>query len=246
MQFKLESNGLLHKGFSSRVSTVPHRYLRDLLLRRKNSIIVFTGHSLGGAAAQIAARAFVSLLEGTAEASKTLLSTRFLCLTFASPLVGDEAWRRSIDESYGGALKSRFIHIVHENDIVPRALTILWSILSHVTEVAGGFLGVMYTVQGLWEKAKEIMSNLIGQLHNAAMDTIEVLFINSEFCAAIRTMLKNLFKILEWKPAGIFIQTSSSSGPAEIEFGTLMNNPLEEELIAVYRTAHKQLEALLA
>ncbi|XP_020594582.1 protein EDS1B-like, partial [Phalaenopsis equestris] len=75
--------------------------------------IVFTGHSFGGAMAVLAT---VWLFELHAKSDNTSPVLPF-CLTFGSPLVGDEVFRHSLQRE---GWSRHFFHFVMPLDIIPR------------------------------------------------------------------------------------------------------------------------------
>uniref|UniRef100_A0A0A9HV70 Fungal lipase-like domain-containing protein n=1 Tax=Arundo donax TaxID=35708 RepID=A0A0A9HV70_ARUDO len=87
-----------------------------LLNQLRGKAVVFTGHSLGGAIAALAALHYLCI----SSSSSTLASAPpVLCVTFGSPLLGNEALSRAIlRERWNG----NFCHVVSQHDIVPRLL----------------------------------------------------------------------------------------------------------------------------
>ena len=80
----------------------------------KSKSIVITGHSLGGAAASLCTLWLLSLFH-----SKTTHHP-LLCITFGSPLIGNESLSRAIlRERWCG----NFCHVVSNHDIMPRLLS---------------------------------------------------------------------------------------------------------------------------
>ncbi|KAJ6929224.1 hypothetical protein NC652_013183 [Populus alba x Populus x berolinensis] len=82
-------------------------------LMQTSKSIIFTGHSVGGATASLAALWLLSYLQSN------YLNLSVLCITFGSPLLGNETLSRSIlREKWGG----KFCHVVSKYDIMPRML----------------------------------------------------------------------------------------------------------------------------
>ncbi|GMI68590.1 ARABIDOPSIS PHYTOALEXIN DEFICIENT 4, PHYTOALEXIN DEFICIENT 4 [Hibiscus trionum] len=76
--------------------------------------IVMTGHSIGGTAASLSALWLLCHLQSTMSSPMSVL-----CITFGSPLLGNEALHRSIlRQRWGG----NFCHVVSKHDIMPRLL----------------------------------------------------------------------------------------------------------------------------
>ncbi|XP_054807431.1 lipase-like PAD4 isoform X2 [Prosopis cineraria] len=75
--------------------------------------IIITGHSLGGAIASLCTIWLLSYLQSISS------SMSVLCITYGSPLLGNESFSRAIlKERWGG----NFCHVVSKHDIMPRLL----------------------------------------------------------------------------------------------------------------------------
>ncbi|GMN61679.1 hypothetical protein TIFTF001_030743 [Ficus carica] len=84
-----------------------------LALRERCKFIVITGHSLGGATASLAA------LWLLCELQSVTTSPPVLCITFGSPLLGNDSLSGAIlRERWSG----NFCHVVSNHDIMPRLL----------------------------------------------------------------------------------------------------------------------------
>ncbi|KAL6339051.1 hypothetical protein AAG906_024202 [Vitis piasezkii] len=82
-----------------------------LTVIEKSKAVVMTGHSMGGAVASLSALWLLSHLQSTSS------SLPVLCITFGSPLLGNEALSRAIlRERWAG----NFCHVVSNHDFVPR------------------------------------------------------------------------------------------------------------------------------
>ncbi|CAL1371834.1 unnamed protein product [Linum trigynum] len=82
------------------------------VMRECNSVVV-TGHSIGGTIASLCAIWLLSCLESTSPRPSVL------CITFGSPLLGNESLSRAIlAQRWAG----NFCHVVSRHDIVPRLL----------------------------------------------------------------------------------------------------------------------------
>ncbi|XP_004978916.1 lipase-like PAD4 isoform X2 [Setaria italica] len=87
-----------------------------LLDQIRGKAVVFTGHSLGGAIAALAALHYLCI---SSSSSTWGPAPSVLCVTFGSPLLGNEALSRAIlRERWGG----NFCHVVSQHDVVPRLL----------------------------------------------------------------------------------------------------------------------------
>ncbi|KAJ1274934.1 hypothetical protein BS78_05G097200 [Paspalum vaginatum] len=87
-----------------------------LLNQIKGKAVVFTGHSLGGAIASLAALHYLCI---SSSSSRWAPDPPVLCVTFGGPLLGNEALTRAIlRERWGG----NFCHVVSQHDIIPRLL----------------------------------------------------------------------------------------------------------------------------
>ena len=108
--------GRVHSGFYSRSqkydSDLPLSHIVDLLVEGKR--VVLTGHSLGGATAMVNTLRILTEQKLGAEYHGALA-----CITFGSPLLGDEALQKQVrDNGYS----RHFFTYVYETDIVPRLL----------------------------------------------------------------------------------------------------------------------------
>ncbi|XP_043704899.1 senescence-associated carboxylesterase 101-like isoform X5 [Telopea speciosissima] len=85
----------------------------DLFQRLKNpsKLLIVTGHSLGG---WVASLFCLWLLENINQSNRNIP----ICITFGSPLVGDDGLRKSIHNRSGW--NPRFLHIVSDSDLIPR------------------------------------------------------------------------------------------------------------------------------
>ncbi|XP_023518431.1 lipase-like PAD4 [Cucurbita pepo subsp. pepo] len=98
------------------MSIYTHQNLPEKMTKvmEKSKSIVITGHSLGGAAASLCTLWLLSLFH-----SKTTHHP-LLCITFGSPLIGNESLSRAIlRERWCG----NFCHVVSNHDIMPRLLS---------------------------------------------------------------------------------------------------------------------------
>uniref|UniRef100_A0A0E0F384 Fungal lipase-like domain-containing protein n=1 Tax=Oryza meridionalis TaxID=40149 RepID=A0A0E0F384_9ORYZ len=87
-----------------------------LLNQIRGKAVVFTGHSLGGA---IAALVALHYLCTSSSSSAFAPAPPVLCVTFGSPLLGNQALSRAIlRERWAG----NFCHVVSQHDVVPRLL----------------------------------------------------------------------------------------------------------------------------
>ncbi|KAK1641716.1 hypothetical protein QYE76_059521 [Lolium multiflorum] len=87
-----------------------------LLNQIKGKEVVFTGHSFGGAIAALAALHYLCISSSSPASAPV---PPVLCVTFGSPLLGNEALSRAIlRERWGGS----FCHVVSQHDVVPRLL----------------------------------------------------------------------------------------------------------------------------
>ncbi|XP_037491963.1 lipase-like PAD4 isoform X2 [Jatropha curcas] len=84
-----------------------------LKIMESSKSIVMTGHSIGGTTASLCALWLLSYCHST------FSSVKVLCITFGSPLLGNESLSRAImRQRWGG----NFCHVVSKLDLVPRLL----------------------------------------------------------------------------------------------------------------------------
>lgn len=82
---------------------------------QKSKSIIITGHSVGGTTASLVSLWLLSYLQQTSISSPLSI----LCITFGSPLLGNESLSRAIlHKKWSG----NFCHVVLGNDVVPRLL----------------------------------------------------------------------------------------------------------------------------
>ncbi|EGD78442.1 hypothetical protein PTSG_09137 [Salpingoeca rosetta] len=110
-----KSLGKVHSGFLSCAEEFPREIVQQVL--NENKKVVVTGHSKGGAVAQTLC---ILLLEDLVHVSRDKLVSNLRCVTFASPLVGDEQIAKCIKARWGDI----FFHIVNDGDIVPLVMTL--------------------------------------------------------------------------------------------------------------------------
>lgn len=83
-------------------------------MKTGNKTVVFTGHSVGGSLASLVTLYFLCSLLNSSSAQPSIL-----CITFGSPLLGNETLSRFIlRQRWTG----KFCHIISQHDIVPRLL----------------------------------------------------------------------------------------------------------------------------
>jgi hypothetical protein len=109
--------GAAHAGFLDRAKTIPLEYFRRLLVRGEN--VVLAGHSLGGAVASLLA---LRLLEATGRWCHAQLQ----CYTFGCPFFADSRLARYINKHY----QQHFVHVVSQNDIVPKVMPLAYTIFN--------------------------------------------------------------------------------------------------------------------
>jgi hypothetical protein len=108
------NGGFVHAGWYSRSCHQPVNYILERL-KRGNKVIV-TGHSLGGAVAQLVTG---SVLEQLAVNQDASVRKRITCFTFAAPLV----FTGELAKNYNELHKERFLHFIDSLDAVPKILS---------------------------------------------------------------------------------------------------------------------------
>ncbi|KAJ4953490.1 hypothetical protein NE237_030322 [Protea cynaroides] len=84
-----------------------------LTVMNRSKAVIVTGHSIGGTTASLAALWLLSYLQTISSPISVL------CITFGSPLLGNESLLKAIlRERWGG----KFCHVVSKDDLVPRLL----------------------------------------------------------------------------------------------------------------------------
>ncbi|XVF14877.1 hypothetical protein REPUB_Repub09cG0098700 [Reevesia pubescens] len=108
------------------LSIYPSLQIQIAALMGKVKSIVITGYSIGGTTASLSALWLLCHLQSMSMSSPLSL----LCITFGSPLLGNEALHRSIlRQRWGG----NFCHVVSKHDIMPRLL--FAEIVNHISKI---------------------------------------------------------------------------------------------------------------
>lgn len=93
---------------------------------------IFTGHSLGGAIAKVLTYRLLT------EAKDQFSSDKIKCITFGTPLVGDEGYDKKIREL---KFEDVFHTYVNETDVVPRCLLLEIGSARKALSLTQGFIG---------------------------------------------------------------------------------------------------------
>ncbi|CAF3410856.1 unnamed protein product, partial [Rotaria sp. Silwood2] len=118
--------GRFHDGFYSCAKLIPLAPFLELLSRCSNYSVIFTGHSLGGAVANIVAIRMLTDMRLPKDHFD-----KIHCITFGAPQVCDEAGSKYVSERYA----KHFHSYINQNDIVPHILSLLGNIQKAVTPV---------------------------------------------------------------------------------------------------------------
>jgi hypothetical protein len=123
--------GSVHLGFRNRAAMLEATCLREWLSPSRSDRVIFTGHSLGGAAAIIAcnnARQLPEIDLTTLEAHG-----RLRCITFGAPAVADGLFAFDVVSRFHEFPIERqpFVQVVHPDDLVPKIMSTLFSLLSN-------------------------------------------------------------------------------------------------------------------
>jgi hypothetical protein len=145
------SNGFVHTGWYNRSANLPVNYLADLA--KQGYRVVITGHSLGGAVAQLLTS---TLLDKFTIIQDTTVNKRINCVTFASPLtfVGHAA------ETLNSLHKDNFFHFVHPLDIVPKVLSWCQAVITVCADCIAD-LG-MFVIGSFKAEIRKIISVITG------------------------------------------------------------------------------------
>ncbi|XP_042489243.1 lipase-like PAD4 [Macadamia integrifolia] len=111
-----EEPAMVHSGFFNIFLNMSHSRIfqsQMMAVMNRSKAVIITGHSIGGTTASLAALWLLSHLRSISSPLSVL------CITFGSPLLGNESLSKAIlREGWGG----KFCHVVSKDDIVPRLL----------------------------------------------------------------------------------------------------------------------------
>ncbi|XP_022750893.1 lipase-like PAD4 isoform X2 [Durio zibethinus] len=140
------------------LSMYPSLQIQIAALMGKVKSVVITGHSIGGTTASLSALWLLCQLQSISSPMSNVL-----CITFGSPLLGNEALHRSIlRERWGG----NFCHVVSNHDIMPRLL--FAEIVSHISEIQA----LLHFWHRCMASADVTVTSLSSQLPDDFNDTI--------------------------------------------------------------------------
>ncbi|XP_061346841.1 lipase-like PAD4 [Gastrolobium bilobum] len=126
--------------------------------------IVITGHSIGGATASLCTLWLLSYLQSISS------SVSVLCITFGSPLLGNESFSQAISkERWGG----NFCHVVSKHDIMPRLLFAPITPLTAQLNFLLQFWHLSMTSADFGKLAVQISDKEKAELFRAVMDYLE-------------------------------------------------------------------------
>ena len=126
--------------------------------------VVITGHSIGGATASLCTLWLLSYLQSISS------TVSVLCITFGSPLLGNESFSRAIfKERWGG----NFCHVVSKHDIMPRLLFARITPRTSQLNFLLQFWHLSMTSPGFGKLAFQISDKEKAELLTAVMDSLE-------------------------------------------------------------------------
>ncbi|XP_024520246.1 LOW QUALITY PROTEIN: protein EDS1B-like [Selaginella moellendorffii] len=208
---------LAHRGFTRRFAEIwRDGKLTNTIEKLEDSqnIIIFTGHSLGGAIAALATL-WLLYLSRTATAIK-LQKLRFVCVTFGMPFVGDVKLSE-LAQSQGW--DDHFVHVVCRHDIVPRmllaplksiskslrALLPFWNSRASATSARikhGGAKEEAITTAAAIGEASASLVNTVVKASAQVASAVYTGFAN--------TLLRSICKVSPYRPFGAYLFCSTS------------------------------------
>lgn len=164
------ADGSVHSGFYDRSAVIPQRFLK--MQFEQGKLVVFTGHSLGGAIASVLTLRVLHEMSLGKE-----FHDRLLCITFGAPFIGNAALAKWATQN---EYAQRMMMFVYRYDIVPRlfmfrkeAYTQIVSALYETgafewawSAAAAGFEWAL-PGSGLAFKALQAVWDKLGNVHNA-------------------------------------------------------------------------------
>lgn len=180
-------NSYVHSGWFSRTAQIPLGYLYERLLGGAH--VVVTGHSLGGAVAQLITNELLRKIVLRSDASE--LKSRVRCISFAPPLVFTSAGAEMINRLF----KDNFVHFIHPLDCVPKLLS--W---------CNGALSTIFKDKNLNqnESLKKMMTNIIdGFLPDVSDVSVwNILLKNVALPTFTKIVAQSACDLFSYKPVG--------------------------------------------
>ena len=154
--------GQLHSGFWNRATEVDIADIMEAV--RTGRHVVITGHSLGGAVAQLV---MLRVLEEQAVYSNNLPGGQVTCISFGAPLVMDKKATQYVVER---GWDSKFFSLVNEDDIVPRAMLLKKEVFKKVL-IGMKAVGLLSKAEALAQKLKDKLpwwGQIVAEIGSAA------------------------------------------------------------------------------
>lgn len=135
-----------------------------ILKNTETKSIVITGHSIGGATASLCTLWLLSYLQSISS------SLSVMCITFGSPLLGNESFSQAISKQKWGG---NFCHVVSKHDIMPRLLFALLTPLTSQLNYLLQFWHLSMTSPEFGKLVVQVTEKEKAELFIAVLDCLE-------------------------------------------------------------------------
>jgi hypothetical protein len=186
-------DGFVHSGWYARSTFLPCNFVITKL--KEGHRVVITGHSLGGAVAQLATKAILE--EFSSYFGDTGIEARLKCITFASPMPFTGRAADNISNFH----KDTFCHFIDRNDIVPKILTWCQDILTHLLQLGGKWTEQLTSITS--NIGKFFKSLCEGTTWTLVIETAKS-FWSSVSLPLFKPVFDKLKQLLSYKPVGNF------------------------------------------
>jgi hypothetical protein len=180
----MEGHGVVHSGWYLRSKNVPIRYIIKYCETFDYQPII-TGHSLGGAVAQLIC---TNLL---IESNRIVQLRKTACVTFGAPASMGVKYSNSMNSQYN----DHFLNIIKDSDPVPRILTWLHEMIVELVDMFN-------RKQSKIESAMRSVLDVLGKFEKISHLLSVGLKLKSTIQSAVEGVLKIAADVLNYVPVG--------------------------------------------